>query len=164
MTALDFPSMSRLGQACARVGYHPLYSVSTGAESLAADANLGNSLVFAISILPWSIQDGPGAEFSEATSALGDQAKSDHGVAAWAAAKMFEKAATATIGVGATPTSDAVLQGLWSFRDETTGGMTKPWTFTTDQPPPTDSCAFLMVTVDGRWTTPNGAAVECRPF
>ena len=44
----------------------------------------------------------------------------------WAAAKIFEKALD---NVGATASPADVLAGLWSFKNETIGGLTPPLTF-----------------------------------
>ncbi|MND07464.1 hypothetical protein D3C83_294480 [compost metagenome] len=57
-----------------------------------------------------------------------------------------------------------MLAGLWSFKDETLGGLTPPLTFTKDQPPPKTTCWHLMVVKDKGWTAPTGGKISCHKF
>ena len=78
----------------------------------------------------------------------------------WAAAKVFEKALSATVGEPATAAQ--VLEGLWSFKNETIGGITPPLTFVRDQPAPLANCWFYVAVKDGKMTAPQGITPVCR--
>jgi branched-chain amino acid transport system substrate-binding protein len=79
----------------------------------------------------------------------------------WASAKIFEKAVVDGIGTGA-PSSDKLLEALWTFDGETLGGLTVPLRFGRGNNPTTDNCWFSMVLTSGRWTTPDGLEPGCR--
>ena len=70
----------------------------------------------------------------------------------WVASKVFELAAR---NMPDTPTSQAVLDGLWTIKGNDMGGMTKPLTYVKDQPTSrTPGCWFAVQMNDskGGWT------------
>jgi len=70
----------------------------------------------------------------------------------WVSAKVFELAAKA---MPDTPTSQAVLEGLWAIKSNDIGGMTRPLTYVKDQPAvQTPGCWFAVKMDDnkGGWT------------
>jgi branched-chain amino acid transport system substrate-binding protein len=70
----------------------------------------------------------------------------------WVSAKVFELAAKA---MPDTPTSQAVLEGLWTIKGNDIGGMTRPLTYVKDQPAvQTPGCWFPAKMDDrkGGWT------------
>jgi len=60
---------------------------------------------------------------------------------AWAAGKLFEKAAAR---LPEPPTKEALLLGLWSIKNETLGGLTQPLTFNENQPATIRACWFTV--------------------
>jgi branched-chain amino acid transport system substrate-binding protein len=77
---------------------------------------------------------------------------SANGGIGWVSAKVFELAAKA---MPDTPTSQAVLEGLWTIKGSDIGGMTRPLTYVKDQPAvQTPPCWFAVKMEDnkGGWT------------
>lgn len=79
---------------------------------------------------------------------------------AWVAGKLFEKA------IGAAPagriTSDSILRGLYSLKDETLGGLAPPLNFVKGQIAQIN-CYFVVGIDDGRWVAPQGNKTSCAP-
>ncbi len=74
------------------------------------------------------------------------------GAIGWVSAKVFELAGKA---MPDTPTSQAVLEGLWTIKGNDIGGMTRPLTYVQDQPAAqTPGCWFAAQMNDnkGGWT------------
>ena len=70
----------------------------------------------------------------------------------WVSAKVFELAAKA---MPDTPTSQAVLDGLWAIKGNDIGGMTKPLTYVKDQPAVQSPGCWFATKMDdskGGWT------------
>jgi branched-chain amino acid transport system substrate-binding protein len=73
------------------------------------------------------------------------------GAIGWVSAKVFELAGKA---MPDTPTSEAVLEGLWTIKGNDIGGMTRPLTYVKDQPAvQTPGCWFAVQMDDdkGGW-------------
>jgi branched-chain amino acid transport system substrate-binding protein len=74
------------------------------------------------------------------------------GAIGWVSAKVFELAGKA---MPDTPTSQAVLEGLWTIKGNDIGGMTRPLTYVKEQPAvQTPACWFAVQMNDskGGWT------------
>jgi len=78
---------------------------------------------------------------------------------AWAAGQLLAKAVASHLG--AQPTSQDILDGLWTVHSETLGGLTPPVTFVKGQPAPPISCYFLIELKNGRWSAPSGDTYAC---
>ena len=76
----------------------------------------------------------------------------------WMAGKALERA-TRSIP---EPSAKAILEGMWTFKDETLGGLVQPLTFTKGQNAPRQACWWPIVLDKGKWTAPNGVDVKCR--
>jgi branched-chain amino acid transport system substrate-binding protein len=75
----------------------------------------------------------------------------------WVSAKVFELAAKA---MPDTPTSQAVLEGLWAIKGNDIGGMTRPLTYVKDQPAvQTPGCWFATQMDDKKGGWVNGTRV-----
>jgi hypothetical protein len=78
----------------------------------------------------------------------------------WMSGKLLEVAARK---VSAKPTSQELLEGLWSIKDETFGGISSALTFTKGQTARGGNCAFYIEVKGGKWTAPQGAnLVACK--
>lgn len=159
---LDSNSAGRLAAACARQNYRPRFA--TGATVVADrfkdDPNLegfaGSSTVF-----PYFLKGLPGAdEFHAALDKHGKGLPYGVGLASgWVAGKMLEKAAAA---LPEPPTSEAVLRGLWTLKNDTLGGLTLPLTFVENQPATPKACWFDISIKNKAWIAPNGFRMSCR--
>jgi branched-chain amino acid transport system substrate-binding protein len=80
----------------------------------------------------------------------------------WTMGKIFERAARIALQHTDTPTSNDILEALWTFRKETLGGMTLPLTYVKNQPSSLGPCWFTLRMKDGRWLAPDGLKQICR--
>jgi branched-chain amino acid transport system substrate-binding protein len=163
LVGADTNTVGRVADSCARQGYHPIF-VEQGAsvsEDLKSNAHL-DGLVTAQPIFPWFLSNTPATqEFVSAMNTYaGGQKPSQASAAGWAAAKLFQKAAS-HIASSAAPTIDAIFAGLWSMRGETLGGLVAPLTFGQNQPAPDAKCFFPATLEKGTWAA--SGKVLCRP-
>jgi len=79
---------------------------------------------------------------------------------AYASGVMFEAAIKASGSAQVTP--ESVKKGLYSFRNETLGGLTVPLTFTPGKPA-VSNCFFTYQIENGSFTEPNGLHPVCAP-
>ena len=80
----------------------------------------------------------------------------------WTAAKAFQKALEST--TAATPTAADVKAGMYTFNDETLGGLAvNPITFTQGQEHPHNSCWFFVQLKNHKLTAPDGMKTTCTP-
>jgi branched-chain amino acid transport system substrate-binding protein len=159
---MDTNSVPRIASSCARQGYHPTY-VLLGplmVSSLTKDPNLDGA-VLGTAQFPYVWADNPKvAEFLAAMKTYSPGIPPGPSEAGgWVTAKLFERAAAAT---PEPPTTAALLDGLWSIRGDSLGGITGPLTFTKGQPSSQNpSCGFDMVLDKGAWTSPDGFKIQC---
>jgi branched-chain amino acid transport system substrate-binding protein len=77
----------------------------------------------------------------------------------WTAGALLEKAGTA---LGEPPTSEALLAGLWSIKEDTLGGITSPLTFVKNQPPSPKACWFNFELRQRTWVSPDKFTLHCK--
>jgi branched-chain amino acid transport system substrate-binding protein len=70
---------------------------------------------------------------------------------------MLEKAAETL----QAPNSQGILDGLWTFKNETLGGLSMPLTFVRDQNTPRQICWGTNQTQKGKWVAFNGGTITC---
>jgi branched-chain amino acid transport system substrate-binding protein len=162
IVGLDAAGFQRAVAACLRQNYRPYFISSQGSLTDGMKDNpVLEGMIAATSTFPF-FQHGtpatdefhrtlrqyaPGITMS-ATTSLG-----------WTAAKLFEKAARQ---LPEPPTSEALLQGLWSMNNDDLGGLTQPLTFAQDKPPVSHACWFDVILVKQSWTSPDGFKIHCR--
>lgn len=161
--ALDGNSVARVAASCARQNYRPLFSVF---GAIAFDKMKDNKDLDGLTVnangFPYFICGDPAAtEFCDAQRKYGPvQVYGIGNSIGWTAAKAFELAARNV--PDSSVTSADILNGLWSFKNETVGGLTHPLTFTKGQNAPRMPCWWQLVLDKGKWTAPNGMKVSCR--
>lgn len=159
---LDPAGIGRVGTACARQGFNPNYLT---ANSLVVDAQKDDpnlkGIVASTPVFPWFQKGTPATdEYQEAVKRYGQGLTPGvGGPTGWTSAKVFEKAAA---NMTEPPTSEAVLQGLWTFRNEDLGGITQPLTFFEGKTATPVSCWFTIVVQDAEWTTPDNFQRHCQ--
>lgn len=159
--ALDQNSIDRIAASCARQGFSPTYGFF--AQIISDQQKANRSLVGSIgstSVFPY-FQSGTRAtdEFQAALRLYGSGLPLTSSLAlGWAAGKLFERAAAA---IGEPPTTVSLLDGLWSLKGETLGGLTAPLTFTRDKPPVPFSCWFNLALSSAGWASPDRNALHC---
>jgi branched-chain amino acid transport system substrate-binding protein len=170
------PLLQNLARDCGRQNYFPKYTSGDGQISQNAwlkDPNIKEAIA-AVYSFPYLLTKGTNAEQTASLkafhSAMDKYApkvlKSDSkqpATVTWTAALAFGQAAS-TIPSGTAPTAELVTKGLYSFKDETLGGLApNPITFTEGQPHPHNSCWFFLQIKNHKITAPNGMKTTCTP-
>lgn len=159
---LDLPSISRLSKSCSRQAYKPIYVLgSIAGVDQAKDPNLEGT-TFGSGAFPWFLTNTPArAEFNQAFKTYDPNFKVDTLAATgWTAAKMFETAATSSIGD--EPKAADVLKGLYALNGNDLGGLTYPLRFSAGQKPPQTSCFHLITIRNGTWVSDDGGKLQCK--
>ena len=159
---LDLPSISRLSKSCSRQAYQPIYVLgSIAGVDQAKDPNLEGT-TFGSGAFPWFLTNTPArAEFNQAFKTYDPNFKVDTLAATgWTAAKMFEAAATSSIGD--EPKAADVLKGLYALNGNDLGGLTYPLRFSAGQKPPQTSCFHLITIRNGTWVSDDGGKLQCK--
>ena len=160
---LDTQSLSRIVGSCARQGYRPRYATLTAVVSdrLKDDPNL-DGLVASVLSSPYFQTGTPATdEFHAAMKAFvpGAELAVGHSLG-WTAGKLFEKAAA---NLPEPPTSQAILEGLYSLKDDTLGGLTAPLNFVRGKTAPPVLCWFNIMIQKKNWVSPDNFKQNCRP-
>jgi branched-chain amino acid transport system substrate-binding protein len=158
---MDSNSIGRIATSCQRQGYRPMYGISgnTAQPNIVADPSLDGTVV-GHHTWPWPLGATPAQqEFHDVFARYAPNLTPNgaHAVG-WSAAKAFELAAAK---VAAQPTSEQILQGLWTFRNNDLGGVTYPLTFTQGKPATPRACWSLVIVKNKQWTAPYGGGMEC---
>jgi branched-chain amino acid transport system substrate-binding protein len=158
---MDTNSILRFAASCARQNYHPVYIQS----SLAANnALLGNrdieGFFTASQVFPFMVDNTPAtAQFHQAAQQYDPSLQlSVASAVAWSAGQLLARAASE---VGAVPTTQDILNGLWRMHGETLDGLTPPLTYVKNQPSPPVQCYFLIEIKGGRYSSPSGDTYAC---
>jgi len=150
---MENSAASRVKRSCKSVGLDvPI--ISTGVAFSAAKPGDGMDGAWEASGVRLSPPSHPGvAEWLAAMKQyVPGTGASPGGAIGWVSAKVFELAGKP---MPDTPTSQAVLEGLWTIKGNDIGGMTKPLTYVKDQPAvQTPGCWFAVQMDDskGGWT------------
>lgn len=147
--ATDANSIRRLANDCARQGYRPRFGVLQTSDEQAKEPALDRGY-YASATFPWVADHTPATrEFQHAMRTYAPRVDlSAHSSSGWVAAKLFERAARQ---VSEPPAPPQILQGLWSVREDTLGGLTAPLTFVRDRPAGHRYCYFTMEIRDQAW-------------
>ena len=147
--------------SCARQDFRPIFTTGgpIPTEDMMRDPNLDGHLISNATAFPY-FQDAPStAEFRAALARFGKGVQATFATSmSWVTGKLFEKAATQ---VSEPPTSQAILAGLWSIKDDDLGGLAQPLTFTQDQPASPRTCWWNVALAGGRWTSPDNYRRTC---
>ena len=155
VTSFDSQTNERLLNSCAKVNYKPGITVA----NLQAQADFPKNPnaeggVLGMVALPWTETGQPAmAEYLGALKKFApDTALESAGVVAWIAGKAFERAAR-DIPPTRAATNQDVLNGLYSFTNETLNGLTYPLNFKQGQPVKPVACGWPMIVSGGKWTS-----------
>jgi branched-chain amino acid transport system substrate-binding protein len=161
MILMDKNSIQRAARSCSNIGYKPIYLLNQTIENdaLATDPLLDGAVGSGV-VAPWFDTSSPSVvEFREAMAAHAPGVDiSGAPMQGWTSAKLFEKAAAR---IGNPPTSEQVLQGLWSMKGETLGGLVPPRTFTQGEPAPHAVCFWSWVVKDRKFVNAVDNKVRC---
>jgi branched-chain amino acid transport system substrate-binding protein len=171
------PLLPNLARDCARQNYNPTWTSGDGQisqNSWVKDPNIKKAIA-AVYSFPYLLTKGDTPEqtasLKQFHAAMDKYApkilKSDlkqPATVTWTAAKAFEKAAL-TIPAGTKATPALIKAGLYTFKDETLGGLApNPMTFTKGEAShPHNSCWFSIVLKNHKLTAPQGMKTTCTP-
>lgn len=161
--AADPNTLTRVAASCRRQSFNPRF-VSAG---FLVDAHTPekpglSNMAIMMPTFPFAGLSTPAFnEFASAWKQFGGGEAAGPMVSyAWAAAKLFEKAAQAA-GDDITTTA-GIRKGLYTIQKERLGGLTAPLTFAPGQPAPDAGCWFTMVAENGKWAAPLGDRLVCK--
>lgn len=152
----------RLARSCKSVSYQPLYAIisSVATPSVASTPSFDKVAVGEV-VMPWMVTSNPGiAEYQAVLKQYAPGVEpGPNPTAGWASAKVFE---LATKNMAEPPSSQNILAGLWSIKNNDLGGITAPLTFTKDQNAPKVFCYWTVQLVGGQFVSPNGGKRTCK--
>jgi branched-chain amino acid transport system substrate-binding protein len=146
---MENSAASRVKRSCKSVGLD-VPVISNGVAFSAAKPGDGMDGAWQASGVRFSPPSHPGvaewlATMKQYAPGVG---ASGGGAIGWVSAKVFELAGKA---MPDTPTSQAVLEGLWTIKGNDIGGMTRPLTYVQDQPAvQTPGCWFAVQMDDAK--------------
>ena len=170
------PLLPNLARDCARQNFNPTWTSGDGQisqNSWLKDPNIKRAIA-AVYSFPYMLTKGTTPEQTTSLKAFHTAMntyapsvlKSDNkqpATTTWTAAKAFEKAAT-TIPSGTPATAALITKGMYTFKDETLGGLApNPLTFTEGQENPPNTSWFAIVLKNGKLTAPDGMKTTCTP-
>jgi branched-chain amino acid transport system substrate-binding protein len=170
------PLLPNLARDCARQDYKPKWTSGDGQisqNSWLKDPNIKEAIA-AVYSFPYMLTKGDTPEQTKSLQAFHKAMnkyapkvlKSDNkqpATVTWTAALAFGQAAS-TIAAGTPATPALIKSGLYTFKDETLGGLApNPMTFTEGQPHPHNSCWFGIVLKNHKLTAPDGMKTTCTP-
>ena len=159
----DTNTVSRVAASCSRQGFRPAITgqSQTVANRFSDDPNM-ESYVGASTLFPFFQTGTPATdEYHQALRTHGGGVASGMGTTlGWVAGKLLEKAGA---NLPEPPTSQAILEGLWSLRNDDLGGLTQPLAFVRGQTAPKIACWFAIASKDSKWISPDGFQRQCAP-
>jgi len=158
----------RVADSCAKSGYKPAQLNLTGTVGKVweGQANLNGAIgtegnpVLADRSIP-ATKEFHAALEKHGQDILDGEQLNELDTWVWAAGQVFKLAAERA-KVGPDSTYADVKKGLYTFKDETVGGLTPPLTYTKGKPAFT-TCWFTLEVVDQKFTAPDGADPSCIP-
>lgn len=160
-TVVDATGVSRFSTSCARQGFKPTYlfiqTVVDDREK--GDPNLQGAYG-AVATFPYPADDSPAtAEYHSTMQRFApDVTPAASSTQLWVAAKIFERAAT---GVAGPLERATLLDTLFTFKNETFGGLTQPITYNRDAAASPVPCWFVQTISNGAWVAPQGSRPVC---
>ena len=156
---MELNSMRRIGGQCGRQAFRPKYgSFQQDITFLSVPEYEGMPL--GNQTFSYSYEGPETVDFRKALAQYAPNASNGGYFAnAWAAAKVFEKAASQVKGA---VTSEAILEQLWTFKNETVGGLTVPLTYVKDQPTVPPFCVYVTTVGKGKIDAPYGLKPLCK--
>jgi branched-chain amino acid transport system substrate-binding protein len=158
---LDANSLTRLAASCARQGFFPVYASAASIANVQHENDPN---------IPRLISGSPVAAFPltsiPAVKQMRDafdryapdvQVFAGH-MTGWVSGKLLEEATRAI----EEPTTEAILAGLWSIRDNDLGGLTHPLTFAESATAARATCWWPVIIEKGTYEAPYGEAARCK--
>ncbi|HWW55231.1 MAG TPA: ABC transporter substrate-binding protein [Acidimicrobiales bacterium] len=160
--AMDPNSIHRIGSSCAGVGYHPQLAISGAITTpdLASDLNLAGMMSVVV-VAPWTATNIPAvALYQKVLGQYGVGVQLDgSSIEGWASAELF---AAGTMNLPDNPTSQDVINGLDTIKNNDLGGLTGPLTFSKGQNAPVETCWWHLQLRNGKFFSPDNGQRACQ--
>jgi branched-chain amino acid transport system substrate-binding protein len=159
----DTGTVARAQSSCARINYRPAFLL-WGVQPSPAQATVPKSVVLGtMQVFPYFLNTGTPAltEWGKATAGAPKDAVGAKTAYAWASVKLAELALERGIPKDATPTTAGLLNGLYTIKDETLGGLTVPLTFPKAAVPKAGACWFPFTVRNQTFTAETGTKPAC---
>ena len=158
----DANSFGRAARDCRSVDFNVPYGLvsSVVQDAHRKDPNLDGGF-FSTPLVPWFDTTNPELQRYRAVLQRYAPAQTPDGISevGWVAARVFEAAARNS----PDPTTTAgILEGLWSIKDLTIGGLTYPLNYVRDQNAPQKICWAKVVIQNKQWTSPDSGKFSCQ--
>jgi branched-chain amino acid transport system substrate-binding protein len=155
-TATTNDAALRIATSCGRQAFKPKWTTSAADDRMAKSPDFDAALS-ATQAFPWFLRSGaPGIdEYVAALTKYAPNRLTDGNslqATAWASAKILELAAQK---LDDKPTTQNILDGLWSIKGATLGGMAPGGaarSYSREQPTPDTYCVFPAQVQGGKWT------------
>jgi branched-chain amino acid transport system substrate-binding protein len=163
---IDINSVKRIARDCSRQGYKPAYVTAPVLTDPSSPSNPAmDRLITPSQQFPFINTSLPEEKrFRDVLSKTMplDQIFAAH-AQGWNVADIFAEAVKRAIAPDATPSTQLILKGLWTFKNETLGGTSQPLTYVQGKPPAhvNNMCSFPMQVIGGKWTAPRGNKTSC---
>lgn len=163
VAAASASASDRVIDNCAQQGYTPtiVFYGSPISPAEKADKNIKSGVIIN-QTLPYFVRNSDTAAFYDAMGSYLPKAVSGNTVMIdWVGLQEIADAAEAGgLKSGSTPTSAEIYKGLYTFKDNTIGGLTVPLTFVKGKPNP-QSCTFFSALKSTKYSTPWGTKPLC---
>jgi branched-chain amino acid transport system substrate-binding protein len=161
LMGFDTNTVRRMVSSCSRQSYRPTYGTLTVAVTSAYgdDPNF-DGMVASSPVFPWFATGTPATnQYQAAMTRFGSNLAPSASLAiGWVAGKVFERAAG---HLAEPPTSEAILEGLWSIQNDDIGGLTLPLTYQREKPSPQKACWFNLLLEGRTWRSPDRFRLNC---
>jgi hypothetical protein len=158
----DTNTVRRTVSSCSRQSYRPTYATLTVAitSTYKDEPNL-DGMIAASPVFPWFQTATPATDqYQAAMKSFGSNIPaSTAATIGWVAGKVFERAAA---NLPEPPTSEAILEGLWSIQNDDISGLTLPLTYQREKASPQRACWFNMLLKAGAWRSPDQFRMDCK--
>jgi branched-chain amino acid transport system substrate-binding protein len=159
----DPNTVSRFWTSCQRQGFHA-QSVQIGV-SASADSNKlpgVENMIVEMPTFPFAgLSGGAFDEYNNALAAFGETNPGPPTSLGWAAAKLFELAATRAAQSRQSITSATLLEAFHTIDNDNVSGLTAALTFTGQTPTPARCYFVSQGDGNGGWKAPYGADPQC---
>jgi branched-chain amino acid transport system substrate-binding protein len=161
--SMDGASIRRVAQACTRQGYRPLYASVAGIlfDEFKSEDSL-QTVVGTSPFYPYFKTDLPAIqEFAQAVARFGSPDLTGIGpLTGWTSGKLFERV---TKALPEPPTSTAILDGLYTVKNDDLGGLAVPLTFTKGEDHATvPQCWWNLKVQNKAWASADNYQRNCR--
>ncbi|WP_156869913.1 ABC transporter substrate-binding protein [Sporichthya polymorpha] len=161
VATVDGNSLARIARDCKQQNVKVTFvSFALALVDSLRDSPDLDGLVAAAGAFPWTLNDGPAADYAAALSQYGPRISTSGSTSSVWGSGLLLQAASRALPAGAVTSAD-LLNGLWALKKETLGGLAPPLTFRKGQPPVEMFCWYRIALNKGVFSAPDGLKYTC---